>query len=48
MKFSLSCFLVLVVTLILPVPSSHAGETGVMLTETIQLKIADAFMEEGE
>ena len=29
-------------------PSSEAAEGGVMLTEAVQLKVADAFMDEGD
>ena len=48
MKPLFSMFLVFTFLCAPPVSSSLAAETGVLLTESVQLKVADAFMEEGE
>lgn len=46
MKHLVCCFLV--VSLLLSPPAFLCAENGVLLTEELQLKVADAFMEEGE
>jgi tetratricopeptide (TPR) repeat protein len=47
-KSAAICALLASALLVLPWTLSHASERGVCITEELQLKVADAFMEEGE
>lgn len=42
------CFLLLAALFLLLSSTCHGEETGILLTESVQLKLADAFMAEGE
>jgi tetratricopeptide (TPR) repeat protein len=48
MKTPIKLFPVFVVFLLAPLSLAHPAEKGVFITDAVQLKMADAFMEEGE